>query len=514
MSTLDLSTSRLESFSDWMNPILVKETRQALKSRQFAGTFLLLLIACWLICVFGVAASGGSLEFGQPSRNFLQSFFFVLSAAVIIVIPYTAYRSLLGEQDSQTFELLSITSLTARQIVWGKLLNSIVQIAVLYCAIAPFISFTSLLQGFDLMQTLIVLSSLFGVAALLCMFTLMLSTVSRGRQIQTLASLFIFGGLISMFSSTIGMGMALINGQFSLDIEFYVGWLAAWAIGLSYFALFLQITVSQLTFDSANKSTGVRLVATGQFILFWAILPIGSWMFGSPVSQDTIYTMVFFSLAHWTVFGFFITMERDYLSRRVRRDIPRNFLLRLAAVPFMPGGTRGYILLLLSLGVLGATFASISPVYTGYGADPVVVFLGITAYVIFYYGIGCFVTRVLLRNSNAMQPMHGRTLLIVIAAMGVTVPYIVLWGAGIYRFDDFNQMYHPLLLPNPFATLNELNDQGSTDSGLLRALWLGAGLAVAINLRAIIGAVGEILFPRRPQSRSEVISETPAVTAS
>ena len=40
-----------EKWGDWCNPILVKETRQALKSRQFVITFSLLLLAAlsWTI---------------------------------------------------------------------------------------------------------------------------------------------------------------------------------------------------------------------------------------------------------------------------------------------------------------------------------------------------------------------------------------------------------------------------------------------------------------------------------
>lgn len=40
--------SRLAQLSDWFNPILVKETRQALRSWQFTLTFILLLVACWV----------------------------------------------------------------------------------------------------------------------------------------------------------------------------------------------------------------------------------------------------------------------------------------------------------------------------------------------------------------------------------------------------------------------------------------------------------------------------------
>ena len=44
----------LEGLGDRFNPIVVKEVRQALKSRQFVGTFLLLLLAAWAGSIFGV----------------------------------------------------------------------------------------------------------------------------------------------------------------------------------------------------------------------------------------------------------------------------------------------------------------------------------------------------------------------------------------------------------------------------------------------------------------------------
>ena len=50
--------------TDRLNPILVKETRQALKSRQFIITFMLLLTVAWLISVFGVVLNGPAIEFG------------------------------------------------------------------------------------------------------------------------------------------------------------------------------------------------------------------------------------------------------------------------------------------------------------------------------------------------------------------------------------------------------------------------------------------------------------------
>ena len=41
--------TRLAALAERANPILVKETRQALKSRQFVVTFLIVLVACWIV---------------------------------------------------------------------------------------------------------------------------------------------------------------------------------------------------------------------------------------------------------------------------------------------------------------------------------------------------------------------------------------------------------------------------------------------------------------------------------
>ena len=64
----------IDRASDWLNPILVKETRQALKSRQFVATFMLVLVSGWLISVFGVVVvgTGGATVTPPSARGFSQ----------------------------------------------------------------------------------------------------------------------------------------------------------------------------------------------------------------------------------------------------------------------------------------------------------------------------------------------------------------------------------------------------------------------------------------------------------
>ena len=94
MSVLLALVTRLERLGDRFNPIVVKEVRQALKSRQFVGTFLLLLLAAWAGSVFGVSYLGESIDYGSPAVIFYAGFFFALCVASLIIVPFSTFRSM------------------------------------------------------------------------------------------------------------------------------------------------------------------------------------------------------------------------------------------------------------------------------------------------------------------------------------------------------------------------------------------------------------------------------------
>ncbi|MEX0727248.1 MAG: hypothetical protein WD065_13325, partial [Planctomycetaceae bacterium] len=99
MSGLTSVANAMEKYSDWLNPILVKENRQSLKSRQFVITFMLLLLVSWVITVWVTALYYGQMEYGRIAPIFVTAYYWVLGVAVFIVVPYGAYRSLMSERD-------------------------------------------------------------------------------------------------------------------------------------------------------------------------------------------------------------------------------------------------------------------------------------------------------------------------------------------------------------------------------------------------------------------------------
>src|SRR6267142_772617 len=137
----------LERVADRFNPILVKECRQALKSRQFTITFALVLACCWLWSIYGLMMVGPGVRYstGSIGINMFAGFYAIMAFPLLVVVPHGAFRSLADERDDRTFELLSITALGPRQIIAGKLGSAVVQMLVYLSAITPCLAFTYLL---------------------------------------------------------------------------------------------------------------------------------------------------------------------------------------------------------------------------------------------------------------------------------------------------------------------------------------------------------------------------------
>ncbi|MCX7419892.1 MAG: hypothetical protein NT013_10185 [Planctomycetia bacterium] len=502
----------LELAGDWLNPILIKETRQALKSRQFIVTFLLMLVASWLISVFGVLGAGESLEFGSAGRAFFVFYYDVLALAIFAVVPYTAYRGLLNERDQTTLELLSITSLSPRQLIWGKLCSALVQVFIYYSAIAPFIAFTSMLQGFDFVMVAFVLLMSLLITLCLTMFALTIAAVPQNKSAQGGSTLLILGAMVFIVISILSSTPALLMAAIPFDEkEFWVGISCYVVASLSFFFLFQQIAVAHLTFESDNRSTGIRLACSLQFVLYWlsfvVAMSVLSSTRGGISSRDGLY-FVTFAVLHCAVIGFFAATEMDFVSRRVRRGIPNTTLLRLLSIPFLPGGHRGfaYVLLHLALVPLFATtlfgIDLFSNSVTGWEGPWLQTLM---LYVLAYLGLGTAIGRVLRGMSAEVRPMHARVIILIFFLFGLIIPYLpVMFGV---KQNDLEQ-FTILRVTNPFELLNAVAGNGSFSPGGISAtpsvrteiaiLIIAAGMGLLFNLRPMFVGIREVMQqPRR-----------------
>lgn len=500
ISRIDL----LERAGDWLNPILIKEARQALKSRQFIITFLLMLIASWLISIFGTMMAGESLEYGSAGRGFFVFYYIVLALAIFAVVPYTAYRSLLSERDQTTLELLSITALTPRQLVWGKLGSSMMQVFIYYSAIAPFIAFTSMLQGFDLAMVAFALSVSLLITLCMTMLALTLAAVPQNKHMQGGTSLIVFGGLVWVVCIVIFGAAQLLMETIPFDEPgFWVGIGCFVALALSTFFLLTQIATAHLTFESDNRSTGIRIACSAQFVLYWAAVFITKLTLGRPPFSVPEVALI---IACWPTgyclfVGFFASTEPDYVSRRVRRGIPQNGLLRLLAIPYLPGGHRGFVYFLLhitSIPILIFLLFDSSWINWRWQNWQTQWLLTLFAYTLIYLGLGSAFGRLLRHLSSEVRPMHVRVLIVMFVLFGLLLPLF----PAVFFSKEVEQQLRFLRVTNPFMMLDEMDNFTIYPVETLEkvVVWLAALLGILLNTPSmLIGAI-EVLNP--PAHRS------------
>src|SRR5262249_32904937 len=97
---------RLDRASEWLNPILVKESRQALKSKQFVVSFTFMLLFTWIATIALVVFHWPMIYYLPYGTTFLFTYAIILGVPLLLVVPFSAFRSLAVEREDGTFELV------------------------------------------------------------------------------------------------------------------------------------------------------------------------------------------------------------------------------------------------------------------------------------------------------------------------------------------------------------------------------------------------------------------------
>lgn len=477
----------LERAGERLNPILVKEARQALKSRQFVITFALLLLCGLIWSLVGVSFQIPGIYYTPSGPYMLIGYFFILTVPMLLIVPFSAYRSLAGEREDGTFELLSITTLSARQIVTGKLGSALLQMLVYYSALSPCIAFTYLLRGVDVITLLLVLFYTFLASVLLSAAGLTVATVSRARHVQLLLSVALLLALVFLTLMWCIWTAVFLDESATLSADESEVWIVQAAILTgygSYLVLFLLAAAAQLSFASDNRSTKLRIAMLAQQVLFTG------WMVYFWLTYEEEEALVFwlgFSGLHWMVMGALMTGEWAQLSPRVKRQLPQSLLGRAFLTWFNPGSGTGYVFavvnlcavtLLACLAVLAAQAGGMS-----FRFAPKIMLFGVLlcGYVAAYLGVGRLIALWLRRHLyfGLLLPVLIHVLLL---ALGAGLPLLLqAWLFGFAEFED----YSALQVTNWVWTLIETADGNILADPAVPILVVSAGLVVfCVNLLA------------------------------
>ena len=416
---------------DWLNPIAVKELRQAVQARLIAGLLLLFLVG---LLVTTMALASGRGRYGTDYEGTGGGVFIVLYGILVGtcvgLVPLYCGGRLMAERTGAHADLLFATALRPRSIVWGKFSSGLILIVLIYSACAPFLTLTYLLRGIDLSAVFFLLGIGFLLSALSLACMLFLACVPTSNLLRGLLGLvwlvvtfYVLLYFMRLVGRYVEYGGALGRGEF-------------WAVVATTAACTLVPTgflfvasVSLMSPPSANRILPVRVYVT----IAWLLMGIVVYF-----ALDPPYLR--FTWAEFCIFifccGLLVAVsERDRIGPRIARTVPRSRLRRPLAFLFYTGSAGGVVwsCLMIGLTLLALIVCDVAR-FSGYpvaiAAERTQAMLGMAAYA-FAYALTGYV----LQRSFFPRAGTGQTwmLALCVAALAFLPPI----AGYLFRADPF-----------------------------------------------------------------------------
>ena len=264
MKNLTALSAPTRWLDDRINPIVVKELRQAVKSRFIVGVLLLMLailVATLLLFVMnepnlGLASSG-------EGRDLFMIFQATLLGLTMLFVPVYLGARLTAERSSATSDLLYVTTLRPSSIIWGKLVAGMAVTGLVFAVCVPFMVVTYLLRGIDPPTVLFVLALDAMLVLSASTLAIFLGALPVGWPVKILlglvASAVGFAAFVGITGNVIyelsrsGIGSAMISS------EFWWGVLGVGSLWLSVIGLVFFLTVAMIAPATSNRAFPVRL---------------------------------------------------------------------------------------------------------------------------------------------------------------------------------------------------------------------------------------------------------------
>ena len=420
-------TDSLEKINDKLNPIVVKELRQAVQ-----GKFLIVVLICFLclqlLTVALFLTNESASESFNAGRNICRVLLGILLATGLLFVPaYTGIR-LASERADANVDLLFITTLRPRSIIWGKFFAGLILTILIYSACMPFMTFTYLLRGVDLLSLFVLLALIFIVVAGSIQCAMLIGCLPANRIFKVILGIGWFWVIVTLFIPLIVI-MFMPGGLLDSGIgsqlgswKFWRGALGVLGGGAALIILCALLSTALISPLSANRALPVRIFMTAVWLLTGGCAAIWSMEINGlqPIWLWGFINMLLFSI------GLFVAVsERESLGQRVRQDIPRRLLPRWLAFFFYSGAASGVAwssLMIILTALPIAAWIGVFPYMFDHALETLgsLVALGLYA---FSYALGASVIR---RRFLADRVTCGYTWVIALVLFGITTTIIPL----------------------------------------------------------------------------------------
>ncbi|GHB92851.1 ABC transporter permease [Cerasicoccus arenae] len=252
--------------SDWINPVIVKELRQSVRSRQFVSMFVIVQIIMILFVTFGLATATGTRDMEGMSALFWT----IISIYLLMILPLMGLNALAREFDDARLDLLQLTSLNARGIVFGKWLSLNIQGWLVVLSLLPYIALRYFVGAVNPLHDLAALGwILYG--SLICTGGAICVSVVHSKVLRILM---IIVGIIAFFVAVNIMAVAGLNPD---DILSYLETTNLWVsiplillLSVPIGGLFLEFASARISPMAENHETPKRFYLLAIFGL-WGI---------------------------------------------------------------------------------------------------------------------------------------------------------------------------------------------------------------------------------------------------
>ena len=401
---------RLAQLSDFVSPILVKELRQGRRSRALILLAALTILAAGIITLYALGKDSGTDVF--------IALYFCLSVVGFLIVPLTAHRSFVREQEDGSWQVLHLTGLGPRRILAGKLASSLVQVAILSVAVSPFLILSHFLTGYGLLSIVLLCASGAVMTGALTLAALFAATLPTTRAQRGVLQIVVLVGLICGMSGSMSFVMEVGRqgvAPFTLAS-------AIWGV-LSVGVVLFEAAAARMALPTENYAWRPRLALIVQLI---GVTALGLWniSMGATAEFFQVLSVVIISAG-----ALAMATEAD------RAGPPGGKTWSLLA----PGAQAGFRLSVLLLVLSTALWSGFS------NGQPVRLMVVAAAYPLLYLCAGLWLCRGI--NPRLLgSPDATRFVLGGLALLGSFVPWMLAKGFAAGSPEDL-----PFVLLSPFG---------------------------------------------------------------
>lgn len=441
---------RLAQLSDFLSPILVKELRQGRRSRALILVAALTILASGIITLYAVGKDSGTDAF--------IALYICLSLVGFLIVPLTAHRSFVREQEDGSWQVLHLTGLGPRRILAGKLASSLVQVAILSVAVSPFLILSHFLTGYGLLNIGLLCASGAVMSGGLTLAALFAATLPTTRAQRGVLQTVVLVGLICGMSGSVSFAMEVGRR----GVEPFNLLASVWGV-LSVGLVLFEAAAARMSLPTESYAWRPRVALIVQLI---GVTALGLW--SRTMSHGA--TAEFFQVLSVVIIGagaLAMASEADQAG-------PPSQKKRLSL--FAPGALSGFRLSVLLLLLSTALWSGLSD---GHLTRLMVV---AASYPILYLCAGLWLCRGI--NPRLLgSPDATRFVLGGLALVGSFVPWTLAKGFAGGSPEEF-----PLVLLSPFGGYSAFSRTEGHGPWLLGALaLLAAGLTDRLLARRRAG---------------------------